>query len=123
MAHSQLVHMVQWLPVLSIHVEEVHLSISVGVLSTDQEDLVVRNCDGAASPKWVLHSNGEDLPQVLLHLVELNAVINLLLCASKEPSEGVNALVSDRACAQVVPLVFHGCNLRPFVLSDVVLFH
>ena len=87
--------MMQWLPVLGVHVEEVHLSVSVGILSTDQEDLVVRNCDGAASPKWVLHPNCEDLPQVLLHLVELNAVVNLLLCASKETSESVDALVSD----------------------------
>lgn len=79
MTDSQLVHVVEWLPALSIYIEQVDLTISICVLTTDQEDLRVGNRKGRAGPKRVLHPNGEHLPLVLLDLVHLNGVIDFLL--------------------------------------------
>lgn len=37
-AYSQLVHVVKRFPVFAVHIEQVHFSISVRVLSTDEKD-------------------------------------------------------------------------------------
>ncbi len=49
--------------------------------------------------KSYLHSHGEYSPDVLLNLVHFNRVINLLLCASEEAAESVDAFVVDGAGA------------------------
>ena len=120
-AYTQLVHVVQWLPVLSIYIEEVDLAISVCVLTTDQQDLIWRNCKSTASPEWVLHSHCEYLPQILLDFIELDAVIDFLLSASEESTKGVDGLIAYGAGAQVMSLILHGSHLSPFVFADIIL--
>ena len=120
-AYTQLVHVVQWLPVLSIYIEEVDLAISVCVLTTDQQDLIWRNCKSTTSPEWVLHSHCEYLPQILLDFIELDAVIDFLLSASEESTKGVDGLIADGAGAQVMSLILHGSHLSPFVFADIIL--
>ena len=114
--------MVQWLPVFSIYIEKMHLTISVCVLTTDQQDFIWRNRKSTASPEWVLHSHCEYLPQILLDLIELDAVIDFLFSASEESTKGVDGLVTDGAGTQVMSLILHGCNLGPFVFADIILF-
>lgn len=123
MADSQLVHVVKWFPALRVDVEQVHLAIPIGVLTSNQQDFVVRDGDGAAGPKGVLHADREVLPEVLLNFVHLDAVIDLLLSASIESSESVNELITDRASTQIVSFVLHRRDLSPLVLSDVVLLN
>mmetsp|Transcript_13690 Transcript_13690/g.23336 ORF Transcript_13690/g.23336 Transcript_13690/m.23336 type:complete len:208 (-) Transcript_13690:1348-1971(-) len=120
-AHAQLVHVVHRLPVLAVHVEQVHLPVPVRVLASDEQDFAVGDGDGAAGPQGVLHAHSQHLPLVLVHFVHLDAVVDLLLRAPEEPSEGVDELVGDGAGAQVMPLVLHGSHLSPGVLPDVVL--
>ncbi len=57
MRDSELVHVVQLLPCLVNDVEQVHFTVSVGVLTTDQDNLVGGDSESATSPKWVLHSH------------------------------------------------------------------
>jgi len=121
-ADTKLVHLVEWLPVLGVNIKEVDFTISVCVLTTDQENFIGRNSQSTASPEWVLHPNSEYLPEILLDFVELNAVIDFLFSTSEEPTKGIDALVTNGAGAQVMSLVLHGSNLSPFVFPDVVLF-
>ena len=121
MAYTQLVHVVQWLPVLSIYIEEVDLAISVSVLTTDQQDLIWRNRKSTASPEWVLHSHCEYLPQILLDFIELDAVIDFLLSASEKSTKGVDGLIAYGAGTQVMSLILHGSHLSPFVFADIIL--
>ena len=122
MADTKLVHLVEWLPVLGVNIKEVDFTVPVGVLTSDQQNFVGRNGKSTASPEWVLHPDSEYLPEILLDLVELNAVIDLLLGTSEEPSKGVDALIPNRAGTEVMSLVLHGSDLSPFVFPDVVLF-
>ena len=122
MADTKLVHLVEWLPVLGVNIKEVDFTISVCVLTTNQENLIGRNSQSTASPEWVFHPDSEYLPEILLDFVELNAVIDFLFSTSEEPTKGIDALVTNRAGAQVMSLVLHGSNLSPFVFPDVVLF-
>ena len=121
-AYTQLVQVVQWLPVLSIYIEEVDLAISVCVLTTDQQDLIWRNSKSTASPEWVLHPHSEYLPEILLHFVELNAVIDFLFSTSEESTKGVDGLIANGAGTQVMSLILHGSHLSPFVFADIILF-
>ena len=122
MADTKLVHLVEWLPVLGVNIKEVDFTISVCVLTTDQEKLIGRNSQSTACPEWVLHPDSEYLPEILLDFVELNAVIDFLFSTSEEPTKGIDALVTNRAGAQVMSLVLHRSHLSPFVFPDVVLF-
>ena len=122
MANTKLVHLVEWLPVLGVNVKEVDLTISVCVLTTDQQNLVGRNSKSTASPEWVLHPHSEYLPEILLDFVELNAIIDFLLSTSEESTKGVDALVANGAGAQVMSLVLHWSHLSPLVFPDVILF-
>ena len=45
MANSELVHVVERLPVLAIYIEEVDFPIPVRILSTNQKDLIVGDCE------------------------------------------------------------------------------
>lgn len=54
-----------------------------------------------------LHAHVEHIPQVFLHVVHLNRVVDLLLGAAKETSERIYELVVDCARREIVPLVFH----------------
>lgn len=45
-----------------------------------------------------------------------------MLSAPEEATEGIDELVVDRACTQVVAFVLHDGHLGPFVLLDFVLF-
>jgi len=121
-ADTKLVHLVQWLPVLGVNIKEVDFSISVCVLTTDQQNLIGRNSKSTASPEWVLHPDSEYLPEILLHFVELNAVIDFLFSTSEESTKGVDALVTNGAGAQVMSLVLHRSNLSPLVFPDIILF-
>ena len=49
-ADPQLIHVMQWLPVLCVQVEQVHLTVSVRVLTANEQDFTVRNGQGAAGP-------------------------------------------------------------------------
>ncbi len=100
-----------------------NLSIPICILTTDEQNFIWGDSQSAASPKWILHSDSEDLPQILLDFIELNTVVDFLLCASEESSESVNTFVSDGAGTQVVSLVLHWCDLSPLILSDIVFFH
>ena len=122
MADTKLVHLVERLPVLGVNIKEVDFTISVCVLTTNQQNLIGRNSKSTASPEWVLHPHSEYLPEILFHFVELNAVIDFLFSTSEEPTKGVNALVTNGAGAQVMSLVLHRSNLSPLVFPDVILF-
>ena len=43
--------------------------------------------------KSYLHSNGKHTPNILVHFINLNAVVDLLLSASKEPSKSIDELI------------------------------
>ena len=114
--------MVQWLPVLSIDIKQVHFSVSICVLATNEQDFAVWNSQCAAGPKWVLHSDGQDLPLVLINFVHLNCIVDLLLGTAEETTKCVDVLISNRACTEIVSLVFHRGNLIPLVFANVILF-
>ena len=59
MTNTQLVHVVQWLPVFGVHIEQVDLAVSVSVLATDQKDFTVGDGQCTAGPEGVLHANGQ----------------------------------------------------------------
>ena len=122
MADTKLVHLVEWLPVLGVNIKEVDFTISVCVLTTDQQNLIWRYSKSTASPEWVLHPDSEYLPEILFHFVELNAVIDFLFSTSEESTKGVDALVTNGAGAQVMSLVLHRSNLSPLVFPDIILF-
>ena len=122
MGDAELVHRVERAPSLALHVEEVHFAISVGVLSTDQNDLSWGDGQGRAGPERVLHTDREDNPSVLIDIIDLDRIVDLLLRAAKEASKRINELIIDSARAQVMPLVFHDGHLGPFVRLDLVLF-
>lgn len=95
MAHTKLVHVVEGLPVFSVHIKQVHLAVPIGVLTTDEKNFTVRDGQSAASPQRILHSDGQHLPLVLVNLIHLNSVVDLLLGAAEEATEGVDVLVSN----------------------------
>jgi hypothetical protein len=51
---AQLVHRVQRLPRLAVHIKQVHLPIPIRVFATDQNYLSWRHCQRTACPQWVL---------------------------------------------------------------------
>ena len=51
---SELVHRVQRLPSLAVHVEKMHFAISVRVFSANQNDFRGANCEGTTRPKRIL---------------------------------------------------------------------
>ena len=69
-----------------------------------------------------LHPYSEDHPGILVHVVNLDSVVDLLLGATKESAKCVYEFVVDSACTHVVALVLHDGNLRPLVQLDLVLF-
>ena len=54
MGDSELVHRMQTLPSLAVHIEQVDLTVSVGVLASYQDDFRRAHGQGAACPKWIL---------------------------------------------------------------------
>ena len=87
----------KWFPVLGVDIEQMYLTISICILSTNQEDLAVRDGQGAAGPEWVLHPNSQHLPLILINLIHFNGVVDLLLSAAEETSEGVYVFVGHGA--------------------------
>jgi hypothetical protein len=128
---------VQLFPGFSVYIEQMHFSISIGVFATYQNDLGGRYGESTASPKGILyekllnividiaylHSNCKDCPYIFLYFIHFNAVIDLLLCASKEAPECVDEFVVDRTGAQVMSLVFHRGHLGPLVISNTILLY
>ena len=45
----------QTLPSLAVHIEQVDLTVSVGVLASYQDDFRRAHGQGAACPKWILN--------------------------------------------------------------------
>jgi len=111
---------VQGSPRFTLDIEEVHLAVSVRVLSANKNDFCWRNSQGRAGPEWVLHTDCQNDPGVLVHIVDFNSIIDLLLGAAEEATKSVDEFVVDRAGAEIVTLVFHNGHLRPFVLLDLV---
>jgi hypothetical protein len=122
-ADPQLIHVMQWLPVLCVQVEQVHLTVSVRVLTANEQYFTVRNGQGAAGPEWVLHTDCEHLPLIFFNFIHFDSIVNLLLSAAKETSKSVNKFISNRAGTQIVSFVLHGSHLVPFVFLDVILFN
>ena len=119
-------------PGLAVGVEEVDFSVTVRVLSANEDDFSRGDCQGTAGPEWILtrknivmnliftyfHSNSQDQPGILLDVVDFDSVIDLLLCAAKEPSERIDELVIHCTRTKIVSLVLHDCHLRPLILLD-----
>ena len=109
-------------PSLALHIEKVHFAVSVRVLSTDQNDFCGRYGQGRAGPEGVLHTNREHHPSVFVDIVNLDCIVDLLLCAAEEATESVNELIIYGARTQVMPLILHDSHLSPLVLFDLILF-
>lgn len=120
-ADAQLVHRVQAAPGLTLHIEEVDLTVSIRVLSSNQDYLSRRNSQGRTCPKWILHTDGQDNPSVLVNIVNFNGVVDFLFGTTEEASKSVDKLVVNRACTQIMPFVLHHSHLRPFILLDLIL--
>lgn len=97
-----------------------HLAISICILAADQENFRVGNGQCTTGPQRILHAYREHDPLVLLNFILFYGIINFLLSAPKEASEGVDVLVTDRARTQIVSLVLHGRHLSPLVFADIV---
>lgn len=110
-------------PILRIYIKQMNFTVPVSVLTTDQQDLSWRYGECATGPKGVLHSYGEDLPQVLFHFIKLNTIIDLLFCATEESTKRIDAFITDRTSAQVMSLVFHWSDLSPLIFPDVVFLY
>lgn len=121
--YSELVHIMKLLPSLGLDVEKIDLAISVSIFATNQNDFVGRYWQSTASPEGILHSDGEDGPNILLNFIDFNAIINLLLSAAKEASECVNELVVDCACREIMSLIFHGSHRSPLIFLNGISFH
>jgi len=122
MANSQLIHLVKGFPALGIDIEQVDFTVSISILTSNQEDFTIWNSKSTASPKSILHSNSKTSPEVLINLIHFNTVIDLLFCASIESSKCIDVFISDGACTQIMSLILHWSNLAPLVFSDVVFF-
>ena len=122
-ADTKLVHVVQGLPILSVQIEQVNLSITVRILSANKQDFTIGDSEGTTSPKRILHSNGQHLPLVLFDLVHFNRIVDFLLSTSKEATKSVDKFVSDWTSTKVVPLIFHRSHLIPFVFVNIVFFN
>lgn len=123
MRDSELVHVMKLLPSLRLHVEQVDLTVSVGVLTSYEDDLCWTYWQSATSPKRILHSDSQDGPDIAINLIDLNWVIYFLFCAAEEASESVDELIVDGTSRQVMSFVLHGCHDSPFVFSDVILLN
>ena len=99
-----------------------YFAISIGVLAADEYDFRRGHSQGGARPKRILHTYSKNDPSVFVDIIHFNGVINLLLGTSEESSEGVDELIINRACAQVMSFVFHDGHLGPFVLFDLISF-
>ena len=99
-----------------------HFAVSVRVFSTNQNDLCGRYGQGRAGPEGVLHTNREHHPSVFVDIVNLDCVVDLLLCTTEEATESVNELIINGARTQVMPLILHDSHLSPLVLFDLILF-
>lgn len=62
-----------------------------------------------------------DEPVIFLNFEHFDRIVDLLLSRAKKASKGIYEFVVDRACRQIVSLIFHRCYLNPFVLLDDVL--
>jgi len=98
-------------------------AISVCVFAADEEDFTVRDGEGTAGPERIFHADSEHLPLVLLNFIHFYCVINLLFCTPKKATKSVNEFVSDSTSAEIVPFVFHGGDLVPFVLLHIIFFN
>ena len=95
--NAQLVHRLQLLPGLGHRVEQVHFTVSVRVLSADEDDLSRADRQSRARPQRVPHAHGVHDPIILFDFKHLNCVVDLLLSAAKEATKGINELIVDRA--------------------------
>ena len=84
---------------------------------------LLRQSSDDEQQKTYLHSNGEDDPGVLVHIVHFNRVVDFLLSRAEETTEGVNEFVVNRACTQVVTLILHDGHLRPLICLHLVFLH
>lgn len=129
--NAQLIHWVQWLPGFTVHIEQVHFSISVRVLTSNQDNFSGWHRQGTACPQGVLqqlskestyfHSNCQNRPSVLFDFVNFDCVVDLLLSAAEETAKRIDEFVIDGARTQVVAFVFHHRHLSPLVLLDDIL--
>lgn len=70
-------------------------TISICVLTTDEQNFRVRDCESAACPKRIFHAHSQHDPLILFNLILLDSVVDFLLGATKETSEGVDVLITD----------------------------
>ena len=112
----------KWSPSLALHIEQVHFAISIGVLAANEDDFRRGHSQGGARPKRILHTYSKNDPSIFVDIIHFYGVIDLLLGTSEESSEGVDELIINRACAQVMSFVFHDGHLGPFVLFDLISF-
>ena len=94
MRDSQLVHVVQGFPGLGVHIKQMNFTVSICVLSTNQQDFCVGNGQSGTGPERILHSDGQHDPLVLLDLVLFNCIVDLLLSGPEEATEGIDMLVA-----------------------------
>ena len=123
MRDSKLVHGVKRSPSLALYIEQMHFAISISVFASDEYDFRRRDCQGGASPEGILHTNSKNDPSVFVNIIHFYGVINLLLSTSEESSEGIDKLIINSACAQVMSFVLHDGHLGPFVLFNLISFN
>jgi len=87
--------MMEWFPSVGVHVEQMHLSISICILASYQQNLGVRDSQCTACPQGILHPDCQSLPLVLVHIVHFDGVVDLLLGATKEATKCVDELISN----------------------------
>jgi len=110
-----------------------HFAVAICVLTSDQDNFGWADRQGATSPERVLneklanktylHSHCENVPDILFDLVYLDCIVDLLLSAPEEATEGIYKFFIDRTGTEVVALIFHGRHLGPFVFFDNILFY
>lgn len=87
----------QLLPRLGLYIEQIDLSIPIGVFAPNQYNFSGGYRQSTASPQWILHAHCQYRPDIPIYLIHLNRVIDFLFCAPEETSEGVDKLVIDGA--------------------------
>jgi len=102
-------------PSLTLNIEEVNFTVSVRILTTNENDFCWGDREGRAGPQRVLHANSQDNPGVLVDVVDFNRIIDLLFSAAEEATEGINELIVDCAGTQIVTFVLHDSHLSPLI--------
>jgi hypothetical protein len=109
-----------------ISVKDVPIRVSILVLASQDEDLVIRDCNGGACPERGFEGDGESSPDVIGGRVLFNAVINLKIKATEKASKGIDAffLLSFKgACCKVVSFLLHRGNILPLLLVFIIPLH